>query len=1857
MTLSADTARTPETLVADLRERGVQLWEDGGRLRFRAPRGVLTDEWREALAARKEAVLACLRAESPPVVRDLEHRYDPFPLTDVQSAYLLGRREAFAYGGVGCQVYAEMEYAELDPARLESAWNRLVERHDMLRAVISLDGHQRVLPEVPDYRIEVTDVRGASPAEAHRARAEVRAEMDHSVHDPERWPLFALRVTLTDACAVLHVSVDFLIADYLSVRTLMRELRMLYDGLTPPPLDITFRDYLSAAARRRESPAYERDRQYWTRRLDELPTAPELPVREGAEYLPGRFHRLSSTLSPEQWQAVRRACARWNLTPSATVLAALAEVIGRWSAKPRFCLNLTLLNREPLHPQVDRLVGDFTTVSPLAVDTAPLSPFGERARALQQRMWEDMDHRLHSGVEVMRELARRRGSAAALLPVVFTSTLGAAGDAGGPGEAAAQDDPAERPVHGISQTPQVWIDAQAVESDGCLDLRWDVREGVLLPGVAEEMFDALVALLRRLGDDAAVWEEPSPVPLPQAQQRRRDVANDTAAPLPDALLHDDLVAAARAYPDRPAVVSRGRTLSHGELLGRAEAVAARLREAGCTPGEVVGLVMDKGWEQVAGALGTLLAGCAYLPLDASQPRLRRDRILDDAAVRHVLVQSWSLPVDDCGRHAVAVDTLDVRGRDGEGAGAPPAGPDDLAYVVYTSGSTGAPKGVMVSHRAALNTLRDVNRRFDVTAEDRVLGLAGMGFDLSVYDVFGVLGAGGTLVLPDPERRADPSHWAQLLAEHRVTVWNSVPAQLQLLEDYLAVEPVAGLDALRLALLSGDWIPVTLPDRVRRRLPGLRLVSLGGATEAAVWSIAHPVGEVDPAWRSIPYGKPLANQTFHVLDPWLRPCPEHVPGELYIGGTGLALGYLGDAERTAERFVHHPRTGERLYRTGDRGVYGDDGVIEFLGRQDRQVKIRGHRIELAETEAALSSHPAVVSAHALVDGDGPLERRLLAYARLATGARPVPDRGTERFLAAASARGDAAVRDVDPAELAEFMRRLDRAGLLAMLHAFNRQGLFRSPGDRHTVPEVLEATAAAPCHHRLVRRWLKSLTEAGLLTRHGDAYAAAGPVGGEDLDAAWREVDALQREEWYKADLIGYFRTCAERLPELLRDEIDPLPLLFPEGGLDLSYAAYRDNVLSRYVNHAVVGLVRELAASHEGPLRLLEVGAGVGGTSTVLVPEIADTDVRYLFTDVSQFFLGEARRRFGDRVDYGLFDINGDAREQGRLPNSQDVVLCANVLHNARHVGTVLARLRELLAPGGWLVFIETTRENVQIMTSMEFMMPDRDPAKWDYEDLRRGRDQTFLDSGQWRRLLREAGADTVLELPHADGVTAPLGQRVFAARFKADRIPVRPEDVLEHAARRVPEYMLPARLELLDDLPLTANGKTDTAVLRGWAQRHRAPDDPGLPGAAEHLDDLERRVAAVWADLLRLPRVGRDDDFYRLGGDSLLVARLAGRVREEIPEAAGLLYDTVLRAVLSRPTVAALAEFLRDSREHTEGAGGDGPADSPLVPLGGAGPSGSGAEGPEGAGDAAMRVLVHDGMGTLAAYRPLIPLLDGPGPLVGLAVPAHEPYAREDPEDLIVRRAAHYTRCLLETGHTRFQVVGYCMGGLLATEVARQLAESGALVENLTIVSSYALPHTIEDELVLEYVFARLLNADTEELGYPDDAATAHVFRAVLERTPGRVPSGSPDSLTGDLVVEEAARRFAALRKVPQRERLAAIGRAARGDGESGGGESGGGGFPMDLEAVYSLYRTSMTAVTRHRATPYAGDVVLLREDEATGFLPWLRADMTEFWGELCLGELEIVDVPGDHFSCMRPPHVGRVARELDRLHRGGGR
>ncbi|GGL11843.1 non-ribosomal peptide synthetase [Sphaerisporangium melleum] len=1852
-------------LIAEMEAAGIRLWEDEGRLRFRAPKGALTDERRAALAGAKHLIIEHLRQESlAEIVRaDVEGRFDPFPLTGVQQAYLLGRNDAFGYGGVACHGYVEVAYDELDPDRVRAAWRALIDRHDMLRAVIHPDGHQQVLPEAPEYEIRVKDLRGTDP---EAELASVRADMEQRVYPAGAWPLFDLRITRTDRGWLLHASIDLLIADYVSIQLLLGELHLLHDDPRAelPPVPVGFRDCVLALRAQRDGARYDRDRAYWWSRLDDLPPAPELPVLD--QDADARFLRWETKIAPEEWARLRDHAAGAGVTPSQAVLAAYAEVIGRWSRRPAFTLNLTLLDRPPLHPAIDRVVGDFTSLNLLAVDTTPTAAFADRARAIGERLFADLEHRRCGGVDVIRELSRRRGRDAGLMPVVFTSAIGLGQDEAEQGE----------PVYGISQTPQVWIDCQVKEHRGALLVNWDVRAGVFPAGLVDDMFAAFTGLLARLSGPQA-WDSVSPVELPPAQARRRAEVNDTDAPLPDGLLHDEVVARALREPARTAVVTGAGSVTYGELLDRATAVAAALREAGHAPGDIVAIVMDKGIEQVVAVLGVLLAGGAYLPVDTGQPAARRDRILADASARLVLTQSWRA------EHGwIAVDTLTAQDRPDADPAAVRRDPDELAYVIYTSGSTGAPKGVMISHRAARNTIDDISARFGVGPDDRVLGLAGLGFDLSVYDIFGTLATGATLVLPDPARRGDPAHWAALVAEHAVTVWNSVPAQAQMLQHYLDAEPAVELPSLRLALLSGDWIPVALPGQARRRLPGLEVVGLGGATEAAIWSIYHPIGEPLPGWPSVPYGTPLAGQSWHVLDAAMRPCPDWVPGELYIGGAGVALGYLGDAERTAERFVRH--AGERLYRTGDLGRYRPDGNIEFLGREDSQVKIRGHRIELAEVEAALQEHPAVAAATVVVDGDRPLERRLVAFAQPAhvrhdtPAAVPGEERAGEASPGIAgaapdeerdvrAAAEDAAGRALDGVDLDRVVAvagTLDEIALAAMAGALRSAGLFTRPQDVHEVAEILAAARVAPGHHRLVRRWLAALHEHGRLDRD-PAGGYRNLRAGADPEALWRRVGELTDGLDYGSELIRFLRVSSKGLPALMRGELDARELLFPDAGVGTAEGAYRDNVLSRYVNRIVRAVIGQVAAQHaapaersaaerraaerraagqdgagqdvlerdaaerdgverEGagqdgpPLRVLEAGAGVGGTSAELIPELDGHPVEYLFTDLSRFFLTQAAERFAGRpwVRYGLFDINGDHRAQGYEPNSFDVILCANVLHNSRDAAAVLAGFRELLVPGGWLVFIETTREHVQIMSSMEFLMEGHD-----YDDVRRGRDRTFITRQEWHDLLEEAGARVVACLPEEGEPLAPLGQCVFAARFPADREHIDLAALRAFLAERLPDYMIPAHMQVVDELPLTGNGKIDRAALR--ALLPRAAGEAAPSGEAPR-DDLERRLAALWAELLGLPEVGRDQDFFALGGDSLLVTRLAGRVREDLAEAHGFYWDGLVRQIVNQPTVAALAAHLRRAREDSDRGLAPRTHAGPLVRL----------TGEEGAADDLVRVIVHDGTGTLAPYRALVPELGPSGvPLLGMVVDDTEAYLELDPAAAVDTLAGAYARVLLKEGAARYHVVGYCMGGLIAAELARRLTEGGAVVEALTIVSSARFPYRIDDELMLEYGFAQACGVDPGRLGYPaGDLAGA--LRAVLRASPGHVGEGSLAALAGDPDpgLARTGRRFAELAATPQPERLAAVARHLS--------------HPPDrVDLAYRVFRQSFSAVTHYDPEPYAGDITFLRQRGVTNLVPTLQDDMTAFWRELCLGRLTVLDIEGDHFSCLGPAHASAVA------------
>ena len=1820
------TSATLPALLDDLRSRGVQLWSSQGRVHFRAPQNALTDEDRTMLRDHREEVLALLAEESEPtLVPDPASRHEPFPLTDVQTAYLIGRGSAYDFGGVACHAYVELAFDDLDPARLRRAWNDLVARHDMLRVVVSPEGHQQVLPQAPGDSLTVTEI-GDADLDLHAART--RERMRDLVPDPSTWPLVRLHLTRGETGARLHLSVDLLAVDYSGVRLLLDELAARYEDPDHPlpALEATFRDYVIARRSLREGPRYLRDRAYWAERVDELPPAPEPPLAENATDTSGRFTRLSTTLAPRLWDALRERAAEHGLSPSAVALAAYAEVLSLWSRRPDFTLNLPVSQRLPLHPDTDRLVGDFTSLSLLAVHADDGETFVERARTRQARLAEDLEHGLYTGNEVLAELSRRQENTV-LMPVVFTGALSAETEAHTKTKAKTPTGSwADREVHGLSQTPQVWLDCQVSRVGDSLGVRWDVREGVLPSGTVPDAFGAYTELLTRLALHDETWAEKFPVALPEHQERVRARVNATDAPVPDALLHERPLAAALRDPGAPAVISVDGTLSHGDLWSRVWGVVGALRARGCAPGDRIAIVMDKGAEQVVAAYAALVLGAVYVPVDTTQPTARREAILRDAAVKHVLTQSWLGRTDEQDEHVRTIEVDTVPAEAAPTRVPPrPVSPDDPAYVIYTSGSTGTPKGVMISHRSALNTITDVNGRFGITDQDRVLGLAALGFDLSVYDLFGPLAEGGAVVLPAPGRRGDPSHWAELATEHGVTLWNSVPAQMGMLVDYLTTASAAAPTSLRLAMLSGDWIPLTLPERVRAHLPEVAMFSLGGATEASIWSIHHPIGELDPTWPSVPYGRPLANQTFHVLDEHMRDRPDWVPGELHIGGAGVAMGYLGDEARTAERFVTRPDTGERLYRTGDLGRYRPGGDIEFLGREDDQVKIRGHRVELAEIESALLSHPAVHAAAVLAVG-GREERRLSAFVEPARHRTRRYRTTDEAMVTAAEGAVAAATDDLDRDALETFLKAMRSTALGAITRTLTEAGLFQGAG--HTVDEVIAALDTDRRHHRLVRRWLHALCEAGRLRREGDRFEGLTRVSARDQGRAWTRLDELERSVDYGTEVLEYMRTCSERLPELLRGDLDVRGLLFPGSGTDTAAGAYRDNLAIRHLNSAAAAALAEAASTRtsDRPLRVLEIGAGVGGTTEEVVRALAGHDVEYLFTDVSPFFVNEAGERFADFpwVGFGLFDLNRPLIDQGHAPNSFDVVIAANVLHNAIDAGTGLARVRELLAPEGHLLFIETTLErDPALLVSMEFL----EGLDGGHRDARAEQDQTFLTREQWATALESAGATEPLVLPAADDRLSETGQSLYLTRLKTDRVPVTADELVRHTAERLPEYMVPGRWGLLDSLPLTTNGKVDRAALvRSLPEEEGGTDTVKV--TAEPRDDLERALSALWADLLERATVGREDDFFDLGGDSLLVARMVGRLGEALPDLDDIEWEVVLRHMLRTPTIAGLASYLRDLSGQVEAAE-PGRAD-PYVPL-------------NGPGGGAVTALVHAGTGTLIPYRSLITEIRrrsrAEATLVGLELPDVAAFQAAEPATVIKGWAADYARALLDRGGDRFHVVGYCLGGLIATEVARTLTEAGAEVASLTAISTHRPPFRLDDELISEYAFAVMMGIDPVAVGFPaDENRVSAASDLLLVDTPGLLPDGAIGRLTGEYA--DVAACFHALAQVPREVRIERMCAAVP--------PSAGTYTPEALTEMFHIFRQSVFAISRYEPEPYAGDVTFLRHGGAYPF-PGNKESVISYWERLVLGDLDVVEVPGDHFSLLGAPYAPGVLKHLE--------
>ncbi|MFF2951680.1 amino acid adenylation domain-containing protein [Kitasatospora sp. NPDC057965] len=1521
--------------------------EDGPAMTTPDPSALTTPDPSALSAAEKRALLAERLRRKQAAARPRRHRFPAsFPQQRMWFLDQLTPGDT-AYNVCG----ATRIRGPLDLELWRRAVSAIARRHEALRTTFrEVDGEPvQVVTEGAEPEFAVVPCEHlAGPDGEEGVQALAREEFARPF-DLATGPLVRMRfLRLAADEHVLLLTIHHIAGDLWSTSVFLDELVALYGGYadgteaTLPELPVQYADYAVWQRKRLEGDGAAGDLAYWTEALAGAPVALELPAdRPRPAVRTTRGGSRPFALSAELMDRVREFSRAEGVTPFMTMLAAFQVLLHRYSREEDVVVGVPVANRG--RPEVERLIGYFANMLALRTDLSGAPSFREllaRVRpvclgafAHQELPFERLVEELHP----QRDLSR---TPVFQVSFVFQNIAMPSFEVAGLHL---------EPMEVASSTARFDLELQVFDRPEGLSGRFEYNSDLFEAATVDQLAGHLRLLVERLlaDPDRPVGE----VPLLSADEEReqRERGNDTRRewPGPGPVHHRFAEQAART-PHAEAVRCGAEALSYAELDDRSARLAHRLRRHGVGRDVLVGVCTERSVDLVVALLAVLRAGGAFVPLDPEFPPERIAFMLADSGLPVLLTQrpvAERLPA--AGAEVLCLDELRAE-LAAEPAGDPgaPVDPADLAYVIYTSGSTGRPKGVQVPHRALTNFLRSMAERPGLTAEDTLLAVTTHSFDISLLELLLPLAEGARVVVAERAAAADGERLARLLAASGASVMQATPSTWRMLLD------AGWRGAPGLKVLAGGE---ALPDGLARRLlaGGMELWNMYGPTETTIWSAVAEVGE-----GPISIGAPIANTELHVLDERGRLVPPGVPGELCIGGAGLARGYLGRPELTADRFVRHPFDPDpaaRLYRTGDLVRRRRGGGIEFLGRLDHQVKLRGFRIELGEIESELAARPEVGHAVVTVREDVPGDQRLVAY--VVPAADGVDDEGRP---------AEEWTDQVD-----EWRRIWDTA--------------YDGPEEAPAAPAAAAATAATGIPGEDLRGWNSSYT--GEPIPAGEMREWADRTAERVLDLRPRSVLEigcgtgliLQRvaphtERYWGADIseiaLDGLRTVVDAaagafgevvLHACPADRLDRLPeRLFDVVVLNSVVQYFPDE---RYLLRVVEGALARLAPGGSlflGDIRSLpllsafhlsvqEAHAEPGLPAAELLARVRrrteeDEELVFdpeLFTALPRRFpaISEVRvlpkraaavnelTRFRYDVvlttgrpapepapawlDWTAEGLTVEALRE-RLATERPALLAVRAVPNAR--------LRDLADTLGHLSAAGTPPAERPEAEHVPAERPDAvDPEQlWALGEATGYR--IDLDwsghgpDGALTLIARRTGADgtPVQALPRLAEVPPQepdWGRHVSGTRRRLTR---RLVPVLRAAlAERLPGYMVPSAYVLLDALPLTPNGKTDRKALP-------APDGERRDLAAAYVaprDEREEALCALFAKVLGVPAVGVHDSFFDLGGHSLLATRLVSQIRSALGA------EVQVRALFETPTVAGLARHLA--------GGGPGSADA----------------------------------------------------------------------------------------------------------------------------------------------------------------------------------------------------------------------------------------------------------------------------------------------------------------------------------------
>jgi amino acid adenylation domain-containing protein/natural product biosynthesis luciferase-like monooxygenase protein len=1506
--------------------------------------------------------------------------FDATPLSFVQQRIWLLQSMGQANAAYNIATTAELR-GSVDVDILRRCLAEIGTRHDVLRTRFEeRDGTPCQIVDGATLSLSELDLSADLSAGQDARLRQLLDDEAAREFDLCRGPLVrTMLIKLSSDRHVLLVSMHHIISDGWSIGIFVRELAALYQafcaghGSPLPDLPIQYGDYAVWQAERMRGKRLEAQVEFWKQRLSGAPAFLDIPTdrpRPAVQSTKGSVHEFA--LSADLTTALAELARGQDVTLFMVLLAAFHTLLSQWSNQDDIVVGAPIAGRTRL--ETEGVIGPFMNTLVFRTDLSGDPTFRdllERTKETALGAYAHLEMPFEKLVEELRPV--RDLSRHPVFQVMFALQEF-------PTDATRLPDLELRPLGEVVVAAKFDLSFSLHQRDGAL--RGHVEYAVDLFDVAT--MERLVAQFGRLLESVAAqpYQRLSELPLQGAADRDRLLIGWNATGClysSDSCLHVVVEERAGRDPDGVAVVSGLEQLSYAELDRRANRLAHHLRDLGVGPEVVVGLCLERSVEMVVGLLAVLKAGGAYLPLDPGYPAERLAYMLSDARAPVMLIHEATRTRRPEG--AARVVDLDAEAAEiaARPASAPRSAvvPQNLAYVIYTSGSTGKPKGVMIAHRSVVNFLSSMAVTPGLGADDVLAAVTPLSFDIAGLEIYLPLLVGARLSIVPRSTAMDGAALSAELERSKASVMQATPATWRMLLE-AGWRPQAGFKIL----CGGEALPADLA--VALSATGAEVWNLYGPTETTIWSTASPVRTGEP----IRIGRPIANTQAYVLDRHLRPVPVGVTGDLYLAGAGLARGYFGWAEQTAERFIPNPfGSGERLYQTGDLARWHDDGTLECLGRTDHQVKLRGFRIELGEVETALCEQPGIEQAVVIAQEDQAGDKRLVAY---------VVPRADERTLAASPMTfglfyfaEDATAGAHEKYRLyVEGARLADELGLAAV---WTPERHFTAVAAAYPNPSVLSAALA------MVTKRVQLRAGSVVLPLHHPVRVA---------------------EEWAVVDNLSGGR----------------VGISFAPGWVPNDFVLAPDSYKERHrIELEAVEQVRRL---WRGEALTLPNGVGVA-TPTQVLPRPVQAELPVWLTTSGSAETYEAAGALGVNILTALLNQTVEELEEnirryrlalqrhGHDPAQRTVSL---MLHTFIGESAAAADAAAHEPMANYLRAHARLRELVLRASNSEI-----DIEGIDLEQV------VELALTRYMRHGSLIGTPTsglaLLERLHRIGVndigclidfgveTSQVLEGIRNLRRLAEcaALHLQRRPILESLTARLPGYMVPETLVVLDRLPLTPAGKIDRRSLPVPGEPH-ASAAYTLPRTA-----LEQALTAIWRDVLKIERVGIHDNFFELGGHSLLAAQLIERIAREVG------VRPSLKDVFEMQTPARLAVRLAagESIQSTTHA-------IELRPGGGR-----------------PLFLVHAVGGGVSSYFGLVSGLPE-----GFSVFAFQALRSGDtlPTQHLVTMAEAYVREMLQLQpQGPFRLGGWSMGGVVAFEMACRLEALGHQVEVLILFDAPA--------------------------------------------------------------------------------------------------------------------------------------------------------------------------------------------------------